>query len=108
VLNGTLSPENIIFIMTTNHKEILDPALIRPGRIDISIDITKCDKTQLQCIYHDLFEKEIPLDVLDRFREFEYMTAEIILHLFHNMYGQETCFEKLLGKYLKPVLEKDT
>lgn len=34
ILNGALEPNNCIIVMTTNHKEALDPALIRPGRID--------------------------------------------------------------------------
>ena len=31
-----------IFIFTTNHPERLDPALIRPGRMDMHIQLTYC------------------------------------------------------------------
>lgn len=34
-IDGQMSPENCIFIATTNHIERLDPALIRPGRFDL-------------------------------------------------------------------------
>lgn len=34
VLDGVVDTPERILIMTTNHPEILDPALIRPGRID--------------------------------------------------------------------------
>src|ERR1019366_9509697 len=34
VLDGFSAPENVLFVMTTNHFEVLDPALLRPGRID--------------------------------------------------------------------------
>merc|ERR550514_2384999 len=34
VLDGVVDTPERIVIMTTNHPEILDPALIRPGRID--------------------------------------------------------------------------
>jgi len=37
VLDGFNAPENVLFIMTTNKIETLDPALIRPGRIDRKI-----------------------------------------------------------------------
>lgn len=37
--DGIDSPENIIYIFTTNHIDKLDPALIRPGRIDLSIEL---------------------------------------------------------------------
>jgi chaperone BCS1 len=33
-LDGVRSQEGRILIMTTNHKEHLDPALMRPGRAD--------------------------------------------------------------------------
>lgn len=39
VLDGIGAPNNVIFIFTTNHIEKLDPALIRPGRIDLSLEI---------------------------------------------------------------------
>ena len=38
-LDGVGSPTNIVYVMTTNHKEILDPALIRPGRCDVCVEI---------------------------------------------------------------------
>lgn len=31
-----------IIILTTNHKERLDPALLRPGRMDVHINLTYC------------------------------------------------------------------
>merc|ERR1711998_473813 len=37
VLDGVVDTPERIVVMTTNHPEILDPALIRPGRIDQKI-----------------------------------------------------------------------
>lgn len=34
MLDGVVDTPGRIVVMTTNHKEELDPALIRPGRID--------------------------------------------------------------------------
>ena len=34
-LDGIMTPENRIFVMTTNHPENLDTALVRPGRADV-------------------------------------------------------------------------
>lgn len=38
-IDGLGAPTNTIYIFTTNHIEKLDPALIRPGRIDLKIDL---------------------------------------------------------------------
>ncbi|KAH8706861.1 hypothetical protein GQ44DRAFT_629532, partial [Phaeosphaeriaceae sp. PMI808] len=38
VLDGLASPEGRLLIMTTNHIERLDPALIRPGRVDTKVN----------------------------------------------------------------------
>lgn len=35
-LDGVASSEERVIFMTTNHPEVLDPALIRPGRVDMS------------------------------------------------------------------------
>ncbi|KAL4874059.1 hypothetical protein BDV12DRAFT_158962 [Aspergillus spectabilis] len=37
VIDGVAACEGRILVMTTNHPEKLDPALVRPGRIDMSI-----------------------------------------------------------------------
>lgn len=43
-LDGLLAPFNVIYVFTTNHIEKLDPALIRPGRIDIKLNIDYLNK----------------------------------------------------------------
>lgn len=40
VLDGVLSPHGCVFILTTNYLEDLDPAVVRPGRIDATYDVT--------------------------------------------------------------------
>ena len=38
ILNGPIDMVGAIVILSTNHPEMLDPALIRPGRIDLNIE----------------------------------------------------------------------
>jgi hypothetical protein len=47
VLDGVASAEGRILVMTTNHLERLDPALIRPGRVDRRFPITYADADQI-------------------------------------------------------------
>ncbi len=42
-LDGIASPEGRILIMTTNHVKKLDNALIRPGRIDLRLELNYAD-----------------------------------------------------------------
>lgn len=55
-IDGVAAPEGRIIIMTTNHKEQLDPALIRPGRINMSINFSYAEVDQIaraiQRFYH--------------------------------------------------------
>ncbi|KAJ5900047.1 hypothetical protein N7495_004791 [Penicillium taxi] len=37
VIDGVAASEGRILVMTTNHPEKLDPALLRPGRVDMSV-----------------------------------------------------------------------
>ncbi|KAH8695736.1 mitochondrial chaperone bcs1 [Phaeosphaeriaceae sp. PMI808] len=56
VLDGVGSSEGRILIMTTNHIERLDDALIRPGRADMKIEFQLADEdmvTQLFCVMYD-------------------------------------------------------
>lgn len=45
VLDGVVDSPGRIVIMTTNHPEKLDPALVRPGRVNFSLELghMKCD-----------------------------------------------------------------
>ncbi|KAK9762072.1 hypothetical protein K7432_012532 [Basidiobolus ranarum] len=51
----SLSDGNII-IMTTNHPELLDPAVIRPGRMDLKIELGYCTHYQIQNMYSSVLE----------------------------------------------------
>lgn len=52
ILDGINETPGRIIIMTTNRPEILDEALIRPGRIDIKINFTKSTEEDLKYILH--------------------------------------------------------
>lgn len=66
ILDGTTSPSNSIFILSTNHIEDIDEAVIRPGRIDIRINMkyfTK-DLAEKLCKQHN-----VDSSVLDTMKE---------------------------------------
>jgi len=54
-LDGVASGEERIIFMTTNHVEILDPALIRPGRVDLMEHIDDASPKQAQRLFERFF-----------------------------------------------------
>lgn len=52
-IDGAASHEGRVLIMTTNHPEKLDPALIRPGRVDLQVQFTLATQPQT----HDIFKR---------------------------------------------------
>ncbi|KAJ6003700.1 hypothetical protein N7522_006392 [Penicillium canescens] len=55
VLDGVASQEDRVLIMTTNHIEKLDPALIRPGRVDKKVKFQLADRDVIMQIYRFIF-----------------------------------------------------
>jgi mitochondrial chaperone BCS1 len=67
VIDGLFSPPGAIFVMTTNHKEKLDPALIRPGRVDLQLCISYATPDQKKALYRRFFAAgECPQEYLDK------------------------------------------
>jgi len=55
VLDGFNAPENVLFVMTSNIVETLDPALQRPGRIDFKLYMGPASEGQKIELYRRFF-----------------------------------------------------
>ncbi|KAH8161438.1 hypothetical protein CIB48_g6805 [Xylaria polymorpha] len=55
ILDGVASQEGRILIMTTNHVEKLDKALIRPGRVDMIVEFGLADDYMTTNIFKNIF-----------------------------------------------------
>ena len=54
---GATTGEERVIIFTTNYKERLDPALLRPGRMDMHIHMGYCTKEAFRILannYHSI------------------------------------------------------
>jgi len=60
ILDGIKESQDRIIIMTTNHVEKLDPALIRPGRIDLNIKFKKASTKDIKEILNFYWKQEVP------------------------------------------------
>jgi DNA replication protein DnaC len=81
ILQGTLTMDNSVYIVTTNHLEHLDPAFYRDGRFDVKIELKLCDKYQIKTIYQKMLDKELPDDVLSKIPDNKFSPANIIYHI---------------------------
>jgi chaperone BCS1 len=55
VLDGFHAPENVVCVMTTNRIEALDPALLRPGRVDYRLFMGEASESQRIELYRRFF-----------------------------------------------------
>ena len=55
IIDGVASSEGRILVMTTNHIEKLDPAILRPGRVDLTICFGFADSAMIRGIYQAIF-----------------------------------------------------
>jgi chaperone BCS1 len=56
VIDGVGSPEGRVLIMTTNHLERLDDALIRPGRVDMKVEFQRADEKMMTQLFYFVFK----------------------------------------------------
>jgi chaperone BCS1 len=63
-LDGVAAREGRILFMTTNHKDSLDPALIRPGRADVHKEFGHATSEQAQRMFQRFFPKADTEDAL--------------------------------------------
>lgn len=86
-LDGVGAQEGRLVFMTTNHVEMLDPALIRPGRADVKIEVGLLDVDQAQRMFRKFypaapdamvatFGSEVPPRVIS--------AAQLQSHLFYH------------------------
>ena len=99
VLQGSLTQDGTIFVVTTNHLEHLDPAFYRDGRFDVKIEMQKCDVYQMQTIYKQFMKRSIPEEILERIPEKSFTPATFIFHVKNYMWECKATDEEILSKF---------
>lgn len=78
LLDGLLAGHGRIIIMTTNHVDRLDAALIRPGRIDVKIHMDYIDFDQCKRMLEFYYPKQfIPTNIFEHIHEWNVSPAKI-------------------------------
>lgn len=84
-----------ILIISSNHYDKLDPALVRPGRIDITHELSNASHAVIAEMYTHLFGATIDADKLSKVSDKFYSPAEII-NLYVSCKTEEVFLERLL------------
>ena len=61
-MDGIESLQDIVIILATNRPDLIDPAILRPGRIDRKIKVTRPGKEAARDIYRIYLTPELPID----------------------------------------------
>jgi hypothetical protein len=78
VLDGIYETTDRILVMTTNYYSKLDSALVRPGRIDITLNLENVSHEVIRDFFNHLFQEDIDEEILKRVSPFFYSPAEIM------------------------------
>lgn len=96
ILDGILETPGRIIIMTTNYPKLLDKALIRPGRIDLICEFTKCTNEMIiEFIesFHDIKLNELEIKKILSLDPYKYTPAEMTKILFENFDSSDKAIE---------------
>ena len=61
-LDGVESLKNVVVIGASNREELIDPAILRPGRLDVKIKINRPDPTAAREIFRIYLSDDTPID----------------------------------------------
>jgi proteasome-associated ATPase len=60
-IDGVESLKNVIVIGASNREDLIDPAILRPGRLDVKIKIERPDEDSASKIFHQYLTPNLPL-----------------------------------------------
>ena len=64
-IDGVEGLENVIVIGASNREDMIDPAILRPGRLDVKIKIERPDAEAAQDIFSKYLTEELPVNAED-------------------------------------------
>jgi len=64
-LDGVESLKNVIVIGASNREDLIDPAILRPGRLDVKIKIERPDKNAASKIFGIYLTEDLPYDAVE-------------------------------------------
>ncbi|MBW2713923.1 MAG: proteasome ATPase, partial [Deltaproteobacteria bacterium] len=60
-IDGVESLKNVVVIGATNRQDLIDPAVLRPGRLDLKVKVSRPDQVAAREIFSKYFTQDLPL-----------------------------------------------
>ena len=90
-IDGVEGLENVIVIGASNREDMIDPAILRPGRLDVKIKIERPDAEAAQDIFSKYLTENLPVntDDLDEFAGDRTLTIKTMIEkIVDRMYAE--------------------
>ncbi len=95
-IDGVESLENVIVIGASNRQDLIDPAVLRPGRLDLKVKVNRPDEAAAREIFRKYLTTNLPIheSAIERFGSVEEACKGVIKQLIDEMYstGDENRF----------------
>ena len=102
--DGVESLENVIVIGASNRQDLIDPAVLRPGRLDLKVKVSRPDAKAAKEIFRKYLTPNLPLHetTFERFGpDAEAVCAGMIDEVIESMYSTEDANKFLEVTYAK-------
>ncbi|MGF1428741.1 proteasome ATPase [Kitasatospora sp. LaBMicrA B282] len=90
-IDGVEGLENVIVIGASNREDMIDPAILRPGRLDVKIKIERPDAEAAKDIFSKYLKASLPFhpdDLKEHDGSVEATVAAMIQSVVERMYGE--------------------
>jgi proteasome-associated ATPase len=90
-IDGVESLENVIVIGASNREDMIDPAILRPGRLDVKIKIERPDAEAARDIFSKYLTADLPLnadDLQENHRSADATVEGMIQRAVERMYSE--------------------
>jgi proteasome-associated ATPase len=90
-IDGVEGLENVIVIGASNREDMIDPAILRPGRLDVKIKIERPDAEAARDIFSKYLTTTLPIhddDLAEQSGSREGTVAAMIQHTVERMYSE--------------------
>jgi proteasome-associated ATPase len=102
-MDGIQSVRDIVVVLATNRPDLIDPAILRPGRIDRKIKVGRPSREDCESILNVYLKPELPIEG-DRMND---LITPFLDHLFKKTPEQESLVLTLRSGEFKKLYWKD-